>query len=133
MRNITYVLVTVAYNEEDRIEQVIQCVINQTFIPKKWFIVSDGSTDRTDEIIQDYSEKIDFIEYVRQEKEEEFKNRLEKVTIAQSRAVRLVLERARALKYDYFGNLDADITFAKDYYEQATKRMGKVHDSFKIG
>ena len=46
-----YVLVTPARNEEDFIELTIQSVVRQTVRPVKWAIVSDGSTDRTDEIV----------------------------------------------------------------------------------
>jgi len=122
-KNISHILVTVAYNEEDHIEQTIKSVIKQTFLPKKWFIVSDGSTDHTDKIIQDYSEKFDFIEYARQEKKGEYKNRLEKVTIAQSRAMKLALDQSRDLEFDFIGNLDADITFGQDYYKSIIHKM----------
>lgn len=49
--SLTYVLVTPARNEEAFIEQVIQSVLAQSVLPLKWAIVSDGSTDRTDEIV----------------------------------------------------------------------------------
>ena len=47
---LQYVLVTPARNEEKNIERLIQCVVAQTVRPSKWIIVSDGSTDGTDEI-----------------------------------------------------------------------------------
>ncbi|MCK4830926.1 glycosyltransferase family 2 protein, partial [bacterium] len=52
--NKTYVLITPARNEEDYIEKTIQSVISQTILPAKWVIVSDGSTDLTDEIVEKY-------------------------------------------------------------------------------
>ena len=45
-----YVLVTPARNEAAYIKKTIQSVISQTILPIKWVIVSDGSTDGTDEI-----------------------------------------------------------------------------------
>jgi len=50
--NNLYVLITAARNEEAYIEKTIKSVISQTILPKKWVIVSDGSTDRTDEIVR---------------------------------------------------------------------------------
>ena len=47
-----YVLITPARNEEAFIEKTIQSVVSQTILPAKWVIVSDGSTDRTDEIVK---------------------------------------------------------------------------------
>ena len=61
----TYVLITPARNEEASIEKTIQSVISQTVKPLKWVIVSDGSTDRTDDIAKQYAAEYDFIEYTR--------------------------------------------------------------------
>src|SRR5690348_6049013 len=57
-----YVLVTAAYNEEEYIEKTLHAVVSQTLPPTKWVVVSDGSTDRTDEIVCSYSTKYEFIE-----------------------------------------------------------------------
>ena len=53
---LEYVLITPAHNEEEFIEKTIQSVIAQTVLPKKWIIVNDGSTDRTEEIVHKYAE-----------------------------------------------------------------------------
>jgi glycosyltransferase involved in cell wall biosynthesis len=53
--NLKYVLITPARNEEEFIEQIIKSVIQQTILPLKWMIVSDGSTDGTDEIVKRYT------------------------------------------------------------------------------
>ena len=47
-----YVLVTPAHNEADLIEQTIRSVVAQTVPPKRWVIVSDGSSDGTDDIVR---------------------------------------------------------------------------------
>ena len=62
---LKYVLITPARNEAAFIEQTIQAVVNQTVTPLKWVIVSDGSTDGTDEIVNRYAAKNDWIELVR--------------------------------------------------------------------
>ena len=49
--NLQYLLITPARNEEAFLELTIQSVLKQTVRPVRWLIVSDGSTDRTDEII----------------------------------------------------------------------------------
>ena len=51
----SYALVTPARNESEFIELTIQSVIAQTVLPTKWVIVSDGSTDGTDEIVGRYA------------------------------------------------------------------------------
>jgi len=49
---LKYALVTPARNEEALIEQTILSVVAQTIRPVRWVIVSDGSTDGTDEIVK---------------------------------------------------------------------------------
>ena len=48
----TYVLITPARNEAQFIELTIKAVVAQTIRPIRWIIVSDGSTDGTDEIVR---------------------------------------------------------------------------------
>src|SRR3982751_3950013 len=100
-----YTLVTAAYNEEALIEDTIQSIIAQTVRPKKWAIVSDGSTDRTDEIVLKYYAIHDFIQLVRIT-EDHPRN-----WTAQVEAIRTGYEALRCLDFEFIGNLDADITF----------------------
>ena len=53
MTNSTrYVLITPARNEADYIGLTLKSMAVQTLRPLKWVIVSDGSTDGTDEIVR---------------------------------------------------------------------------------
>ena len=56
-----YVLMTAAHNEEAFIERTIESVLSQTVLPKRWVIVSDGSTDKTNQIVESYARQHDFI------------------------------------------------------------------------
>ena len=47
----TYVLITTDRDEAEFIELTLQSMVTQTFRPLKWVIVSDGSTDGTDDIV----------------------------------------------------------------------------------
>src|SRR5262245_14547831 len=60
-----YVLVTAARNEAEYIELTIQSVVAQTLRPVKWMIVSDGSTDATDEIVEKWAAANPWIELVK--------------------------------------------------------------------
>jgi len=60
----SYVLITPARNEADFIEKTIQSVTAQSVLPRKWVIVSDGSTDGTDEIVQRYAAQFSWMELV---------------------------------------------------------------------
>src|SRR5580765_2993193 len=61
----SYVLITPARNEASFIGLTIQSVMAQTIRPLKWVIVSDGSTDGTDEIVKQYASEHPWIELVR--------------------------------------------------------------------
>ncbi len=62
---LSFVLVTPARNEEAFIESTIRSVVAQTIRPTKWIIVSDGSTDGTDEIVKRYAHDHPWIEFLR--------------------------------------------------------------------
>ena len=62
---LAYVLVTPAHNEAALIERTIQSVIAQTLLPRRWIIVSDGSTDGTDDIVRRYQAGRPWLELVR--------------------------------------------------------------------
>lgn len=113
----SYVLFTAARNEEAYIEKTIQSVIGQTLLPVKWVIVSDGSTDRTDEIVKRYADSHSFISLLRRSADQE-RNYGSKV-----RALNVAYEQLTSLEYDFLGNLDADVSFAPTYYEEALSKF----------
>src|SRR5512138_1563787 len=50
--NRRFVLVTPAKDEQDTIGETLRSVVAQTVRPAEWVIVSDGSTDRTEELVR---------------------------------------------------------------------------------
>ncbi len=107
----SYVLITPARNEEKYIETTIRSVVEQTFPPKKWVIVSDGSTDSTDAIVLRYAPSFPWIELVRISAQEG------RSFAAKVRGFNAGYDRVRGIEYDIVGNLDADISFEKEYFE----------------
>jgi glycosyltransferase involved in cell wall biosynthesis len=108
---LTYVLITAARNEERLIEKTIVSVIDQTVLPEKWVIVSDGSTDRTDEIVRKYLPDHPWLELVR------MPERRDRHFAAKVQCFDAGYGRIQNLDWDVVGNLDADITFGSDYCE----------------
>jgi poly-beta-1,6-N-acetyl-D-glucosamine synthase len=117
--HLTYVLITPARNEEAFVEQTIKSVVSQTIRPVKWVIVSDGSTDRTDEIVQRYTDVHDWIELVRTPV------RTERHFAGKVYAFDTGAARVRHLPYDIIGNLDADVSFEADYIEYLLGKFTK--------
>jgi poly-beta-1,6-N-acetyl-D-glucosamine synthase len=119
-----YVLITAARNEEAYIEKTIQSVIGQTVRPKNWVIVSDGSTDRTDEIVTHYATEHAFIE-LRRIEDDQSRN-----FHSQVRAINVGYEILRQRKFEFVGNLDADVSFDQEYYEKVLERF---HQNPRLG
>ena len=107
----SYILITPARNEAQFIEGNILSVSAQTIRPVKWIIVSDGSTDGTDEIVKRFLAANQWIELVR------MPERRDRHFAAKVHCFNAGYERVRSGSYEVIGNLDADITFEKGYFE----------------
>jgi poly-beta-1,6-N-acetyl-D-glucosamine synthase len=120
----SYVLVTPARNEAQFIELTLKSVMTQTLRPIKWIIVSDGSTDGTDEIVGRYTSEHPWMELVRmpERKERHFAGKV--------LAFNAGYERVRGLRYDIIGSLDADISFEEDYFSFL---LGKFVENPRLG
>jgi poly-beta-1,6-N-acetyl-D-glucosamine synthase len=106
-----YLLVTPARNEEAFLELTIQSVLKQTVRPARWLIVSDGSTDRTDEIVSRYARQHDWIELFR------MPERDTRDFGGKARSFNTGYARIKHLAHDVIASLDADITFDPDYFK----------------
>ena len=124
----SYVIVTAAHNEEDNLDRLVACVLAQTVKPLVWIIVSDGSTDRTDEIAGRYAGETPWIRFMRREKPEQERRRVEKVAPGKVAAVEMALASLGGVEYEYFANLDADVTLEPSYYERVLQRFESEPD-----
>src|SRR5262249_44565822 len=88
----------------------LESMVAQTNPPLKWVIVSDGSTDGTDEIVSSYAAKHEWIELLRmpERKERHFAGKV--------MAFNAGWERVKSLSYDVIGSLDGDISFDAEYF-----------------
>jgi len=118
-RQLRYVLITPARNEEAFIEKTIQSMIQQTVLPLKWVIVDDGSTDRTREIVGRYLAENPWIELV------QMPERRERHFAGKVFAFNAGSERVKDLNYDVIGNLDGDISFDPDHFEFLTRKFAE--------
>lgn len=108
---LTYALITPARNEEEHIEKTIMSVISQSVLPGKWIIVSDGSTDGTDDIVKKYARDHTWIDVVRMPEIRE------RSFAAKVDCFNAGYERLKRQDYDIIGNLDADVSFGNDFFE----------------
>jgi poly-beta-1,6-N-acetyl-D-glucosamine synthase len=114
-----YVIITPAHNEEAFIEKTIVSVIKQTVLPSKWIIVSDASTDRTDEIVNSYIAKNSWMKFVRKDDRSgsNFSSIVDTFNIGYL--------HLNGVSYDFIGKLDADIQLPVHYYETILNKFGE--------
>jgi glycosyltransferase involved in cell wall biosynthesis len=119
-----YVLITPAHNEAALIEKTIASVTAQTVLPLKWVIVNDASTDDTRKVVERHVKEHGFIQLLNVERAagRHFGNKV--------RAFNLGAAQVAGLQFDFIGNLDADISFAPDYFEQL---LGRFDESSHLG
>jgi len=117
-----YVLITPARNEADLIEKTIRSVISQTVLPKRWVIVSDGSTDNTDEIVKKYMNGREWLELIH------LPERQERNFAAKVQVFNVGFDRVKTLSFDVIGCLDADISFSEDYFAYLLKKFEAMPD-----
>jgi biofilm PGA synthesis N-glycosyltransferase PgaC len=133
LKLLNYVLITPARNEAQFIELTIQSVVKQTVPPIKWVIVSDGSTDGTDEIVRKYANEHPWIELVR------MPLRRERHFAGKVHAFNAGYARVQHLDYEVLGSLDADVSFDQDYFSYLLRKLaedrtlGLVGTPFKEG
>jgi biofilm PGA synthesis N-glycosyltransferase PgaC len=121
---LRYLLITSAKNEDAFVELTIRSVVSQTIRPVRWLVVSDGSTDRTNEIVARYARDNDWIELLQmpQRQSRDFGGKADCVNAGYA--------HTKHLDYDIIGSLDADISFEKDYFEFL---LEKFADQPKLG
>jgi glycosyltransferase involved in cell wall biosynthesis len=81
-------------------------------------IVSDGSTDQTDEIVFKYTSRNNFIRFLRRSGD------LNRNFGSKVNAIRDGIKAHLCdVEYEFIGILDADVTFHPDYYEKLLRRF----------
>jgi len=124
MSDNDYILITPSRNEEKFIENTIQSVLAQTILPKRWVIVSDGSTDRTDEIVVRYAKDNTFIVFL------QTGSGVERNFGSKVHAFRAGYQQLGETDYRFIGNLDADVTIGPNYYARV---MQCFHENPRLG
>ena len=119
-----YVLITPARNEAQFIELTLKSVVSQTVKPLKWVIVSDGSTDGTDEIVRRYSDANPWIELVC------MPERRDRNFAGKVHAFNAGYQLVKGLNADAIGSLDADLSFDEELFSFL---LGKLAGDIGLG
>jgi poly-beta-1,6-N-acetyl-D-glucosamine synthase len=115
-----YVLITPAHNEEAFIDKTLASMVAQTMLPERWVIVDDGSTDRTAEIVCRYVKHYPWVELV------QLPQRQGRNFAGKAHAFNAGFERLGSFQFEVIGNLDADISFERDYFEFLLQKFAEL-------
>ena len=115
----TYVLITPARNEAHLIDLTLKSVVGQTCRPLKWVIISDGSTDGTDDIVNGYTTTYPWIQLLRmpERKERNFAGKVH--------AFNAGYASVRNLRFDVIASLDADVSFDEVYFAYLVRKLAE--------
>jgi biofilm PGA synthesis N-glycosyltransferase PgaC len=102
----------------------MKSVLSQSIAPRRWVVVSDGSTDDTDTIVERYARVHSIVELLRVEKSAQH------CFAAKVRALNRGFDELAGEEYDFVGVLDADISFESDYFETL---LAHFADNDKLG
>lgn len=127
MDEVSYALITPARNEAATLAQTIEAVLNQTIRPRRWVIVSDASTDGTDEIVRWWSQRHPLIVGIRLERDGPRDSSTGKMG-----ALLAGYREIEAASFEFLGQLDADVTFEPTYFEALLARF-RANPNLGIG
>jgi biofilm PGA synthesis N-glycosyltransferase PgaC len=116
---LEYVLITPARNEAEFIAATIESVVAQTVHPLKWVIVSDGSTDDTDDIVDRYAESYSWIELIR------MPVRRERSFGGKAHAVNRAYSHIRDSAFQAVAIIDADISLRPDHFAYLLTKLAE--------
>lgn len=113
-----YVVVTPARDEEETLPHTIESMRHQRVLPVRWIIVDDGSTDGTLEIARQAERELDWLEVL---------SRGDRGHRALGGGVVETFDEGLArladVEWDFVVKLDADLSFAPDYFERLLRRF----------
>jgi poly-beta-1,6-N-acetyl-D-glucosamine synthase len=112
------VLMTAARNERAHIAKLMRSVMAQSMPPARWVIVSDASTDGTDECVRAYEADMPYLHLLRMEP-----HRRATGFAAKMAALDWAYATLQNESWSYLGNLDADLCFPAHYFETLMQHL----------
>lgn len=130
IKDLNYLLVTPAKNEEKNLPKIVQTIAEQTLKPLIWVIIDDGSIDNTYNIIKEAQEKYNWVKGIRLNKHPRDlgKHYAYVCNVGFDFAIKYC--KARNIPYDYIGNIDADMILKPEFFEELIR---KAERNSKLG
>lgn len=112
-----YYIVIPAFNEEKFLAQTLESIVIQTHLPARVVVVNDNSTDGTEAIIDNFTDRYPYII--------KHNNQSQPSHASGAKVVRAFLAGLNELdkQYDFIVKLDADIILPAHYFEILTTKF----------
>jgi glycosyltransferase involved in cell wall biosynthesis len=109
---LNFYIVIPAHNEEAYIKQTLESLVTQTLLPKQLVVVNDHSTDKTQQIVERFVSKYNWISLVNTTSSDEH--------LPGSKIIHAFYKGFETLddSYDVICKFDADLIFPNNYLEQ---------------
>ena len=107
------------YNEEKHLKKCLESLVNQNNKPDKLVLVNDGSNDKSEKIIKEYSMKFSWIDSFKMKSESKPKAGRKII-----KAFNLGKEKT-IFNYDLIGKFDGDIVLPKNYFKKMKEHFEK--------
>ena len=115
-KNLKFLIIIPAYNEEQTIGDCLLSLVSQTKLPQKIIVVNDSSTDNTAEVVQALALKHPLITYKQHQTDGVYRPGSKIVN-----AFNYGLVGDKLDGYDVICKFDADLIFPKHYIESVEK------------
>ena len=115
----SYAVVSPVKDEEKYVERTIRSVLVQTIKPVRWIIVDDGSRDRTPQIVENAIRGIDWIHFLRTDRDGK-----RELGITEIRAFSRGYELLKDISHDFIVKLDCDVELRPAYFQTILQRFG---------
>jgi glycosyltransferase involved in cell wall biosynthesis len=114
-----FYIVIPAHNEQDSIALTLDSLVNQTLLPKQVVVVSDNSTDETEDIVEAFTEKHKWISLINSKSSNEH--------LPGSKIINAFYKGFETLdeNYDIICKFDADLVFPNNYLEALVNHFNK--------
>jgi glycosyltransferase involved in cell wall biosynthesis len=121
---LNFYIIIPAHNEDAFIGKTLESLTKQTLLPKKLVVVNDNSTDQTQQIIEEFSKRFDWISQVILKSSDQH--------LPGSKIINAFYKGLDTLddEYDVLCKFDADLIFPENYLETLA---GHFKNNLRLG